>query len=131
VPNRAEPGSPLRFSQTIDLKPIEVGQRRIGVIPNRRWAEFSTDRVILPWSKLPTCGCPHLASELRDWKPWQVVVLDGYDGEQLIRRRETATDGSQEATIQKMMCDPLIRYVMVRDASESNGKLNGKGRVDG
>ena len=45
------------------------------------------------------------------------VVLDGYDGEQMIRRRETVTDGSQEATIQKMMCDPLIRYVMVRDAT--------------
>jgi hypothetical protein len=45
------------------------------------------------------------------------VVLDGYDGEQMIRRRETATGGSQEATIQKMMCDPFIRYVMVRDAT--------------
>jgi hypothetical protein len=44
------------------------------------------------------------------------VVLDGYDGEQMIRRRETATDGLQEATIQKMMCDHLIRYVIVRDA---------------
>ena len=45
------------------------------------------------------------------------VVLDGYDAEQMVRRRETVTDGSQEATIQKMMCDPLIRYVMVRDAT--------------
>ena len=25
-------------------------------------------------------------------------------------------EGSQEATIREMMCDPLIRYVMVRDA---------------
>jgi hypothetical protein len=37
------------------------------------------------------------------------VVLDGYDAEQMVRRRETVTDGSQEATIQEMMCDPLIR----------------------
>jgi hypothetical protein len=44
------------------------------------------------------------------------VVLDGYDAEQMVRRRETVTDGSQEATIEEMMCDPLIRYVMVRDA---------------
>jgi hypothetical protein len=44
------------------------------------------------------------------------VVLDGYDAKQMIRRRETVADGSQEATIQEMMCDPLIRYVMVRDA---------------
>jgi hypothetical protein len=44
------------------------------------------------------------------------VVLDGYDAEQMVRRRETVTDGSQEATLQKIMCDPLIRYVMVRDA---------------
>ena len=43
------------------------------------------------------------------------VVLDGYDAEQMVRRRETVKDGSQEATIQEMMCDPLIRYVMVRD----------------
>jgi hypothetical protein len=45
------------------------------------------------------------------------VVLDGYDAEQMVRRRETVTNGSQEATIQEMMCDPLIRYVMVRDAT--------------
>jgi hypothetical protein len=45
------------------------------------------------------------------------VVLDGYDAEQMVRRRETVSDGSQEATIQEMMCDPLIRYVMVRDAT--------------
>jgi hypothetical protein len=43
------------------------------------------------------------------------AVLDGYDGEQMVRRRETVTDGSQEATIQEMMRDPLIRYVMVLD----------------
>jgi hypothetical protein len=41
--------------------------------------------------------------------------MDGFDGEQMVRRRESVTDGLQEATIQKMMCDPLIRYVMVRD----------------
>jgi hypothetical protein len=44
------------------------------------------------------------------------VVLDGYDAEQMVRRRERVMDGAQEATIQEMMCDPLIRYVMVRDA---------------
>jgi hypothetical protein len=43
------------------------------------------------------------------------AVLDGYDVEQIVRRRKTVTDGSQEATIQEMMSDPLIRYVMVRD----------------
>ena len=31
-------------------------------------------------------------------------------------RRETVTNGSEEETIEEMMCDPLIRYVMVRDA---------------
>jgi hypothetical protein len=44
------------------------------------------------------------------------AVLDGYDAEQIVRGRESVTDGSQEATIQEMMSDPLIRYVMVRDA---------------
>jgi hypothetical protein len=44
------------------------------------------------------------------------VVLDGYDAEQMVRRRELATDGSQAAVIEEMMCDPLVRYVMVRDA---------------
>jgi hypothetical protein len=44
------------------------------------------------------------------------AVLDGYDAEQMIRRREMVMDGSQEAVIREMMCDPLIRYVMVRDA---------------
>jgi hypothetical protein len=45
------------------------------------------------------------------------AVLDGYDRDQLVRRRETVTDGSQEATIEKMMQDPLVRYVIVRDGS--------------
>jgi Protein of unknown function (DUF1203) len=44
------------------------------------------------------------------------AVLDGYDAEQMVRRRETVTDGSQEAMIEEMMCDSLIRNVMVRDA---------------
>ena len=43
------------------------------------------------------------------------AVLDGYDEEQLVRRREAVTDGSQEAVIREMMSDPLVRYVMVRD----------------
>ena len=43
------------------------------------------------------------------------VVLDGYDAEQMVRRREAVADGSQEAMIEEMMLDPLVRYVMVRD----------------
>jgi hypothetical protein len=43
------------------------------------------------------------------------AVLDGYDRDQLVRRRETVTDGSQEKTIENIMQDPLVRYVMVRD----------------
>jgi hypothetical protein len=45
------------------------------------------------------------------------AVLDGYDRDQLVRRRETVTDGSQETAIEKMMQDQLVRYVMVRDGS--------------
>jgi len=44
------------------------------------------------------------------------VVLDGYDAEQMVRRREVAADGSQESVIEEMLRDPLVRYVMVRDA---------------
>jgi hypothetical protein len=44
------------------------------------------------------------------------VVLDGYDAEQMVRRREVAADGSQEMVIEKMLRDPLVRFVMVRDA---------------
>jgi hypothetical protein len=44
------------------------------------------------------------------------VVLDGYDGDQMVRRREAAAAGSQETAIEEMMRDPLVRYVMVRDA---------------
>jgi Protein of unknown function (DUF1203) len=43
------------------------------------------------------------------------VVLDGYDAEPMVRRREAVADGSQEATIQEMLHDPLVRYVIVRD----------------
>jgi Protein of unknown function (DUF1203) len=43
------------------------------------------------------------------------ALLDGYDAEQMVRRRERVTDGSQEEAIREMMRDPLIRYVMVRD----------------
>jgi hypothetical protein len=43
------------------------------------------------------------------------VVLDGYDADQMVRRRDVAADGSQEVIIKEMMCDPLVRYVMVRD----------------
>jgi Protein of unknown function (DUF1203) len=43
------------------------------------------------------------------------VVLDGYDVEQMVRRRESVADGSQESVIEEMMRDPLVKYVMVRD----------------
>ena len=43
------------------------------------------------------------------------VVLDGYDEEQMVRRRERATDGTQESVIEEMLRDPKVRYVMVRD----------------
>jgi hypothetical protein len=43
------------------------------------------------------------------------AVLDGYDAEQMVRRREAVTDGSHEAMIEAMMADPLVRYIMVRD----------------
>jgi Protein of unknown function (DUF1203) len=43
------------------------------------------------------------------------AVLDGYDEQQMVRWRKKVTDGSQQAMIEEMMSDPLIRYVMVRD----------------
>ncbi|WP_353069115.1 DUF1203 domain-containing protein [Tunturibacter empetritectus] len=43
------------------------------------------------------------------------AVIDGYDADQIVRRRETITDGSQPAAIERIMRDPLVRYVMVRD----------------
>src|SRR5258708_29308529 len=42
------------------------------------------------------------------------VVLEGYDAEQMVRRRETVTDGSQEATMEEMVSDTEIGYVLVR-----------------
>jgi Protein of unknown function (DUF1203) len=45
------------------------------------------------------------------------AVLDGYDRDQLVRRREKVTDGSQEQAIENIMHDPLVCYVMVRDGS--------------
>ena len=58
------------------------------------------------------------------------AVLDGYDAGQMIRRRETVTDGSQEAAIQEMMRDPLIRYVMVRDGNAGCFDLRVERRKD-
>jgi hypothetical protein len=58
------------------------------------------------------------------------AVLDGYDAEQMVRRRETVADGSQEATIQEMMRDPLVRYVMVRDGSAGCFDLRVERRED-
>ena len=44
------------------------------------------------------------------------ALLDGYDAEQMIRRRElVAKDVSPETLMQEMMMDPLVRYVVVRD----------------
>jgi hypothetical protein len=43
------------------------------------------------------------------------AVLDGYDAGQMVRRRETVTDESQELVVEQMMSDPLVSYVMVRD----------------
>ncbi|NYF90083.1 DUF1203 domain-containing protein [Tunturiibacter empetritectus] len=43
------------------------------------------------------------------------AVIDGYDADQIVRRRETVTDGSQPAVIEQLMRDPMVRYVIVRD----------------
>ncbi len=43
------------------------------------------------------------------------AVLDGYDEEQMVRARRMVADGSQQAAIEEMMIDPMVRYVMVRD----------------
>jgi len=59
------------------------------------------------------------------------VVLDGYDEKQMVRRRETVTDGSQETAIEEMMADPLIRYVMVRDAKAGCFDLRVERREEG
>jgi hypothetical protein len=44
------------------------------------------------------------------------VLLDGYDGEQMVMRRERAGAGTQETVARKMLSNLLMRYVMVRDA---------------
>jgi Protein of unknown function (DUF1203) len=44
------------------------------------------------------------------------ALLDGYDAEQMIRRRElVAKDVSPETLMREMLMDPLVRYVVVRD----------------
>jgi hypothetical protein len=44
------------------------------------------------------------------------ALLDGYDGEQMVRRRElVAKDVSPEPLMREMLMDPLVRYVVVRD----------------
>jgi hypothetical protein len=43
------------------------------------------------------------------------TVLDAYDDRQMILRREVVRDGSQESALEEIMCDPLVRYVLVRD----------------
>jgi hypothetical protein len=58
------------------------------------------------------------------------AVLDGYDEEQMIRRRRTVADGSQETAIEEMMSDPLIRYVMVRDGKAGCFDLRVERRVE-
>jgi hypothetical protein len=44
------------------------------------------------------------------------AVLEGYDESQLVVRRETVLDGSQEAALDRLFDDERVRYVMVRDA---------------
>jgi hypothetical protein len=44
------------------------------------------------------------------------AVLDAYDDGQMILRREVVLDGSQESALEEIMRDPLVRYVLVRDA---------------
>ena len=58
------------------------------------------------------------------------AVLDGYDEEQMVRRRERVTDGSQEETVREMMRDPLIQYVMVRDGDAGCFDLRVERRED-
>ena len=58
------------------------------------------------------------------------AVLDGYDAEQMVRRREMVTDGSQQTRIQEMMRDPLIGYVMVRDGNAGCFDLRVERRKD-
>lgn len=44
------------------------------------------------------------------------ALLDGYDSEQMIRRRElVAKDLTPEPSLREMLTDPLVRYVVVRD----------------
>jgi Protein of unknown function (DUF1203) len=44
------------------------------------------------------------------------ALLDGYDAEQMIRRRElVARDVSPETSLREMLTDPLVQYVVVRD----------------
>ncbi len=44
------------------------------------------------------------------------AVLDGYDDQHRMVRRETVLDGAQEGVLGKILEDESIRYVMVRDA---------------
>src|ERR1700761_6708537 len=43
------------------------------------------------------------------------AVMDGYDAEQMVIRRERVSDESHEAVIREMLRDPKVQYVMVRD----------------
>lgn len=43
------------------------------------------------------------------------AVLDAYDAAQMVVRRETVKDGSQERLLDAMLADPAVAYVMVRD----------------
>ncbi|MBB5343217.1 hypothetical protein HDF10_001167 [Edaphobacter lichenicola] len=43
------------------------------------------------------------------------AVIEGYDADQIVRQREMVTDGGQPAAIERIMHDPMVRYVMVRD----------------
>ena len=43
------------------------------------------------------------------------AVLDGYDAQQFVQRREIVTNGSHVAALRRVLDDPIVRYVMVRD----------------
>jgi hypothetical protein len=44
------------------------------------------------------------------------ALLDGYDAEQMVRRRElVGKNVSPETKMREMLMDPLVRYVVVRD----------------
>jgi hypothetical protein len=59
------------------------------------------------------------------------ALLDGYDAEQMIRRRElVAKDVSPETMMRQMLMDPLVRYVVVRDPNAGCYRMRVERRED-